>query len=73
MPGLYTEADYEQSVMELFASLGYNTLYGPDVERDLRSPLYDEVLEEALRQLNPDLPPDALHGLSPERRPRALF
>ncbi|MDO5296215.1 MAG: type I restriction endonuclease subunit R [bacterium] len=60
MPGLYTEADYEQSVMELFGSLGYQTLYGPEVERDLRSPLYDEVLEEALRQLNPDLPPDAL-------------
>ena len=34
MPGLYTEADYENSVVELFRNMGYSYLYGPDVERD---------------------------------------
>lgn len=34
MPGLYTEADYENSVIELFRNMGYSYLYGPDIERD---------------------------------------
>ena len=33
----YTEADYENSVIELFRNdLGYEYAYGPDVERDLK-------------------------------------
>ena len=60
MSSSYTEADYEKSVMELFAGLGYTCLYGPEVERDVRSPLYDAVLTEQLRRLNPSLPDEAL-------------
>jgi len=60
MPNAYTEADYENSVMELFSGLGYHIVYGPDIERDQRSPLYDEVLEDYLRRLNAKLPEDAL-------------
>ena len=45
MPGLYTEADYENSVIELFRNdLGYDYAYGPDIERDFYCPLYEEVL-----------------------------
>lgn len=61
MPGLYTEADYENSVIELFRNeLGYDYIYAPDVERDFYSPLYDEILEESLRRINKDLPSDAI-------------
>ncbi|WP_026759813.1 type I restriction endonuclease subunit R [Selenomonas ruminantium] len=60
MPNAYTEADYESSVMELFAGLGYEVVYGPEIERDQRSPLYDEVLEDYIRRLNADLPEDAI-------------
>ncbi len=60
MPSLYTEADYEQSVMELFSGMNYEIVYGPDVERDLKSPLYDDVLEDYIHRLNPDLPEDAI-------------
>ena len=60
MPSNYTEADYEKSVMELFQNLGYETVYAPDIERDLKSPLYDEVLERQIRLLNPALPEDAI-------------
>ena len=56
----YTEADYEKSVMELFEGLGYTRLYGPEVERDIHSPLYDAVLTEQIRRLNPSLPDEAL-------------
>ena len=60
MPGLYTEADYENSVIELFQGMGYEYLYGPNVERDFRSPLYDAVLEESLARLNKNLPDGAI-------------
>ena len=56
----YTEANYEQAVIELFENMGYNHVYGPDVERDYTSPLYDAVLEDALRRINKDLPSDAI-------------
>lgn len=61
MPGLYTEADYENSVIELFRNdLGYDYAYGPDIERDFYSPLYEEVLIDSLYRLNRGLPDDAI-------------
>lgn len=61
MSGLYTEADYENSVIELFRNdLGYEYAYGPDVERDFESPLYEDVLFNSLHRLNRDLPDDAI-------------
>ena len=61
MPGLYTEADYEKSVIELFENnLGYEYAYGPNIERDFYSPLYEEVLIDSLHRLNKGLPDDAI-------------
>ena len=61
MPGLYTEADYENSVIELFRNdLGYEYAYGPDIERDFYSPLYEKVLLDSLYRLNRGLPDDAI-------------
>lgn len=57
----YTEADYENSVIELFRNdLGYEYAYGPDIERDFYSPLYEEVLLDSLYRLNRELPDDAI-------------
>ncbi|MBE6845148.1 MAG: type I restriction endonuclease subunit R [Ruminococcus sp.] len=61
MSAFYTEADYENSVIELFRNdLGYEYAYGPDVERDFHSPLYEEILESSLYQLNRGLPDGAI-------------
>lgn len=61
MPTNYTEADYENSVIELFKNdLGYEYAYGPDIERDFYSPLYEEVLLDSLYRLNRGLPDDAI-------------
>ena len=61
MPGLYTEADYEKSVIELFENnLGYEYAYGPNIERDFYSPLYEEVLLDSLYRLNRGLSDDAI-------------
>lgn len=61
MPRLFTEADYENSIIELFKNdLGYEYAYGPDIERDFYSPLYEAVLLGALYRLNRGLPDDAI-------------
>ena len=60
MSGFYTEADYENSIVELFRNMGYRHVYGPDIERDFTSPLYEEELAAALRRLNPTMPDDAI-------------
>lgn len=57
------EDSYEKSIIELFQErdMGYTYVYGPDVEnRDFNSPLYDEVLESSLYEINPTLPEDAI-------------
>ena len=60
MPG-FIEADYENSIVELFQNMGYQYVYGPDLtERDFKSPLYDDVLNDSLHRLNPSLPEAAI-------------
>lgn len=49
----YTENSYELSIIELFEKMGYSHVYGPDIERDYNSPLYEEVLKSQLKSLNP--------------------
>lgn len=60
MSGFYTEADYENSIIELFQNMGYRYVYAPDLERDFRSPLYEEELIATLHRLNPTMPEDAI-------------
>ena len=60
MPGFYTKADYENSIIELFQNMGYHYVYGPDVDRDFSSPLYEVELDAALHCLNPTMPEDAI-------------
>ena len=61
MSTIFTEANYENSVIELFRNdLGYEYVYGPDIERDFYNPLYEEVLLDSLYRLNGGLPDDAI-------------
>ena len=60
MTAFYTEADYENSIIELFQGLEYRYVYGPDLERDFSSPLYEQEVNDALRRINPDMPDDAI-------------
>lgn len=60
MPTIFTEATFEQAVIELFESMGYTHLYAPDLERDYADPLLGNALREALARINPGLPEDAV-------------
>ena len=75
MSGYFTESNYENAVLQLLnEDLGYTYVYGPDVERDYHSPLYEDVLLPSLQRINKNLPMDALteaiyssRTLKPER------
>lgn len=57
----FKESNYENSIIELFQNdLGYEHIYGPDIERDFHSPLYEEILLDSLYRLNSGLPDDAI-------------
>ncbi len=62
MAGYYTESNYENAVLQLLnEGLGYNYIYGPDVERDYHSPLYEDMLLPSLQRINRELPIEALN------------
>lgn len=61
MSGIYTEADYENTIIELFENMGWRHVYGPDLDRDYKDPLYEEELDDAIRRINPDMPESAIH------------
>ena len=56
----YNEEAYENALIELFQNMGWEHVYGPDVERDWHSPLYDSILEDSVRRLNPNAPAQAI-------------
>lgn len=61
MSEFFIEADYENSIIELFQTdLGYEYVYGPDIERDFYSPLYEDILIESLYRLNRGVADDAI-------------
>ncbi len=56
----FNEDTYEQSLIQLLEKLGYDHVYGPDVDRDYKVPLYDEILCDKIHELNPNLCEDAI-------------
>ena len=48
----FHESNYENAIMTLLDELGYTNLYGPDIRRDYRNPLYMDVLAERLPRIN---------------------
>ena len=57
----FTENNYEQALIPLFENMGYQYLYGPDVERDYYTPFYEAQVETSLHQINPKKPLGAIH------------
>ena len=56
----FSEDEFEKALIELFRELGFTYKYGPDIERDYRNPLLDDVLQESLQRINPTLPQSAI-------------
>ena len=60
MGASFTEASYENSIIELLENMGYTYCYGPDFDRDLTDPLMEEQLRSSLEIINPALPSQAI-------------
>ena len=60
MGASFTEASYENSIIELLENMGYTYCYGPDYERDLTDPLMEDQLRSSLEMINPALPSQAI-------------
>lgn len=56
MPFLFTEAEYEDAIIELYQEMGYDYVHGPDVVRDYTDPLYHDVLTTSIARINSNLP-----------------
>ena len=57
----FTEYNYEKALISLFEGMGYQYLYGPNIERDYYVPYYEAQLEESLQTVNPKKPHAAIH------------
>ena len=51
----FTENSYEQAIIALFQEMGYRHECGYDIERDYTNPLHVELLQRALKRINPQL------------------
>lgn len=60
MPFLFSEAEYEDAIIELYQQMGYDYVYGPNVVRDYTDPLYQDVLTTSIENINRDLPSAAV-------------
>ena len=57
---IFDEGSYENAVLYLLETLGYEHLYGPEVERDYRVPFYEAQLAHSLTLVNPTKPAVAI-------------
>ena len=57
----FDESSYEQTLIAFFEErLGYDHLYGPDVERDYYVPYYEDRVMQKLQDVNPRAPQAAV-------------
>lgn len=57
---MFNEGSYENAVMALLENLGYEKVYGPDVNRDYRIPYNETQLRFSLSMVNPAKPDAAI-------------
>ena len=56
----FTENNYEKALIALFENMGYQYLYGPNIERDYSLPFYEEQVVDSLCTVNPKKPITAI-------------
>lgn len=56
----FDEESYEKAVLSLLENLGYDYVYGPEIERDYRVPFYEAQFAHSLMLVNPTKPAAAL-------------
>ena len=57
----FTEDEYEQAIIELYQGLGYDYVYGPDIVRDYKDPIYEDIMSSSLEAINSNLSSSAIY------------
>ena len=56
----FIEQEYEDAIIELYQTMGYDYVYGPDIVRDYSNPLYEDLMVSSIETINDDLPYEAI-------------
>lgn len=56
----FTEQEYEDAIIELYQNLGYYYVYGPDIVRDYKDPIYEDIMTSSLEAINSNLSSSAI-------------
>ena len=55
---MFKESNVEEAIIEQLQELGYEYLYGPDIERDYKEPILKDVFYDSLCRINKDITED---------------
>lgn len=55
---MFKESNVEEAIIEQLQELGYEYLYGPDIERDYKEPILKDVFYDSLCKINKDITED---------------
>lgn len=44
----YTKEKYENAIIQLFEEMGYTHAYGPEIDRDYRTPVYGRAYRSSV-------------------------
>ena len=55
---MFKESNVEEAIIEQLQELGYEYLYGPEIERDYKEPILKEVFYDSLYKINKDITGD---------------
>ena len=55
---MFKEEQVEQAIIEQLQGLGYEYLYGPEIERDYKEVILKDIFLNSIFKINPDITPD---------------
>ena len=55
---MFKESNVEEAIIEQLQELGYEYLYGPEIERDYKEPILKDVFYDSLYKINKDITED---------------
>lgn len=58
MKDMFKESNVEEAIIEQLQELGYEYLYGPDIERDYKEPILKDVFYDSLYKINSGITED---------------
>ena len=62
---MFKEEQVEQAIIEQLQGLGYEYLYGPEIERDYKEVILKDIFFNSIFKINPDITQDIVEHTPP--------